>query len=84
MSREINGFLYKRKHIAINKNIDWYEKRFTVCHELSHMILGHTCEDKYCEREADQNAFEMLVSDSELLEELEKYQGDTMILEKVL
>lgn len=82
MHRDINGFLYRSKHIAINKNISWYEQRFAICHELSHAVLWHHEEWKIYEREADYCAFGMLVSDDELLELWERYEWDTCMIEK--
>jgi Zn-dependent peptidase ImmA (M78 family) len=84
LHHEINGLLW-RKHIAINKDISWYEKRFTLCHEFSHYFLWHcpTHASKFQEKEADNFAITLLVPDHELIEELEKYEGDTTMLEKV-
>lgn len=84
MNKQINGFLLQGRHIAINQNISWYEQRFAVCHELSHAVLGHNFEDKWIEREADDHAFQMLVSDHELMDLLEHYEGDTIMMEKHL
>jgi Zn-dependent peptidase ImmA (M78 family) len=82
--RVYNGFMWI-EHIGINKNISWYEKRFAICHELWHKTLNHNRNHrtKLDEREADEKAFNMLVNDNELIEEFEKYEWDTSMLEKV-
>ena len=82
MSPEVNWFLFKKKHIAINKNIGFYQKRFAVCHELAHSILEHKIEDKVHEREADQYAMRELIPEDELVERITLYQRWVYELEK--
>ena len=80
MNKILNGFLLSGTHIAINKNISWYEQRFAVAHELAHKICNHTCECKWNEQEADERAFKLLISDNELLEWWEHYEWDTNLI----
>lgn len=40
---------YQNKHrISYNDNAPHGRKRFTICEELSHMILGHTKDQRFC------------------------------------
>lgn len=55
-----NGFLIKRSKnsgyqyiIAYNEMKDIEIRRFTIAHELGHIILGHTIDDKISEKEAN-------------------------------
>ena len=82
MNKIFNGFLLSGKHIAINKNISWYEQRFAVAHELAHKICNHSCHCSWNEKEANEKAFELLISDNELLEIWEYYEWDTLMMEK--
>lgn len=49
--------------IGINENEPWCRRRFTLAHELGHLIFGHACnraeygEDKVSHNEAEANNF---------------------------
>jgi Zn-dependent peptidase ImmA (M78 family) len=52
--------------IGFNINHSWYRRRFTIAHEIGHLILGHTCtkiqgESSHNETEANIFAGELLV-----------------------
>ncbi|TXI35276.1 MAG: ImmA/IrrE family metallo-endopeptidase [Candidatus Moraniibacteriota bacterium] len=51
--------------IGFNKNQHWYRRRFTISHEIGHLLMGHTCspEDKGSIKEIESNQFaaELLV-----------------------
>lgn len=84
------GFLYKRE-IWVNKNITFYQARFTIAHETGHYFYWHQNRSylfwklfkNYDEKQADDFAMKSLLPKNKLLEEWEKYQWDLTILEKV-
>lgn len=84
------GFLYK-KNIWVNKNIHLYKARFTIAHETGHYynwdqnrwFIFWKLFKNYDEKKADEFALNMLLPKKELLEELEKYDWDLSILEKI-
>ena len=85
----INWFIFKRL-IGINKHVNLYKKRFTCCHEIWHYVKGHLHDAPWVphwksqnEKEADQYAMNALMPKKQLLEELEYYEGDLSMLEKV-
>ncbi len=51
--------------IGFNGDISWVRQRFTIAHEIGHLLLGHTCSeldiDKDAEAEANQFAAELLM-----------------------
>lgn len=48
--------------IGYNQNDPWYRRRFTIAHEIGHMLFGHTCNGGlHNEREANLFAGELLV-----------------------
>lgn len=52
--------------IGFNGNQPWCRRRFTIAHEIGHLLLGHTCTNKqddgtHNEREANLFAGELLV-----------------------
>lgn len=50
--------------IGFNPDRSWVRRRFTLGHEIGHLLLGHACGadlDGVAEREADQFAAELLV-----------------------
>lgn len=70
---EISGILVKCKDvddeyftIGFNENHPWCRRRFTIAHEIGHMLFNHTCRkgekgEEGNEREADIFAAELLV-----------------------
>ena len=52
--------------IGFNANLPWCRRRFTIAHEIGHLIFGHACtqshgDDSHNEKEADTFAGELLV-----------------------
>jgi Zn-dependent peptidase ImmA (M78 family) len=51
--------------IGFNPSIAWVRRRFTIAHEIGHLLLGHTCTDPDLdndpEAEANQFAAELLM-----------------------
>jgi Zn-dependent peptidase ImmA (M78 family) len=51
--------------IGFNGDTAWVRRRFTIAHEIGHLLLGHTCSgidiDKDAEAEANQFAAELLM-----------------------
>lgn len=83
------GFLYW-KEVFVNKNINFYKKRFNICHELWHHYYWDKCSicnllwwKDFQERRADDIAMKVLLPKEQLLEEFEKYDWDLSILEKI-
>ena len=54
-----------RPTIGFNPSMAWVRKRFTIAHEIGHLLLGHTCTDPDIdndpEAEANQFAAELLM-----------------------
>jgi Zn-dependent peptidase ImmA (M78 family) len=55
--------------IGFNENHPWCRRRFTLAHEIGHLLLGHTCNNdqtikSHEEKEADIFASELLVPKS--------------------
>jgi Zn-dependent peptidase ImmA (M78 family) len=51
--------------IGFNPSMAWVRRRFTIAHEIGHLLLGHTCTDPDLdndpEAEANQFAAELLM-----------------------
>ena len=50
--------------IGYNNSQHWHRRRFTIAHEIGHLIMGHTCSDNfsdYREKEANEFAAELLM-----------------------
>ncbi len=51
--------------IGFNASHPWYRRRFTIAHEIGHLLLGHTCNSEgggsHNEREANVFASELLM-----------------------
>ncbi|MFA6466767.1 MAG: ImmA/IrrE family metallo-endopeptidase [Patescibacteria group bacterium] len=52
--------------IGFNANDSWYRRRFTIAHEIGHLLFGHACtkgqgNGSHNEREADVFAAELLI-----------------------
>ena len=50
--------------IGYNNSQHWHRRRFTIAHEIGHLIMGHTCNDNfsdYREKEANEFAAELLM-----------------------
>ncbi|PIV86018.1 MAG: hypothetical protein COW50_03810 [Candidatus Moranbacteria bacterium CG17_big_fil_post_rev_8_21_14_2_50_41_107] len=45
--------------IGFNNAQHWYRKRFTIAHEIGHLLMGHTCgqDDKDNTKEIESNQF---------------------------
>lgn len=77
----LSGFLSKQYDIyddevftiGFNANHPWVRNRFTIAHEIGHLVLGHLCsKDSSCrttEREADLFASNLLMPKSILKED---------------
>lgn len=85
----IDGFLVK-KHIWINKHVNFYRQRYTCCHEIGHYVNGDLHDLPWiphwkseAEKKADEYAIACLLPDDRLLDEYEYYEGDLCCLEKV-
>ena len=73
MGEKVSGLLVTCKSIdgeyttiGFNANQSWYRNRFTIAHEIGHLLLGHTCTQKlddvfHAEVEANMFAGELLV-----------------------
>lgn len=66
--KKISGILVmvgNQPTIGFNENDCWYRRRFTIGHEIGHLLMGHTCEgsasNNIHEQEANQFAAELLV-----------------------
>ncbi len=71
-SDHVSGLLMRCKQldeeyfvIGFNENQPWCRRRFTIAHEIGHLLFGHTCnqsDDKdHNEKEADIFAAELLI-----------------------
>ncbi len=83
---EVSGFLKKEIDIydeevytlGFNENHPWVRNRFTIAHEIGHLLLGYSCNDyddpksKINESEADLFAGELLVPKKFLKEDYNK------------
>ncbi len=49
--------------IAFNPNTSWVRRRFTIAHEIGHLLMGHTCssDNENAETEANKFAAELLM-----------------------
>ncbi len=48
--------------IGYNNSQSWHRRRFTIGHELGHLLMNHTCNaDEYQEKEANEFAAELLM-----------------------
>lgn len=51
--------------IGFNENHHWYKRRFTIAHEIGHLLFGHTCIENrsnlHNEKESDIFAAELLM-----------------------
>ena len=59
-----NSFENEVVTIGFNEKHPWCRRRFTICHEIGHLILGHTCirnSSDHGEKEADMFANELLI-----------------------
>lgn len=59
-----NSFEQEVVTIGFNEKHPWCRRRFTICHEIGHLILGHTCirnSSDHGEKEADIFANELLI-----------------------
>lgn len=86
LDKETSGFLKKEIDIydeeaftlGFNEKHPWVRNRFTISHEIGHLILGHSCDDynnpksKLNEKEADLFAGELLVPKNFLKEDYKK------------
>ena len=75
LSDETSGMLVTFKDedkessaIAFNENHPWCRRRFTIAHEIGHLLMGHTCsnkdvygEDNFNENESNTFASELLM-----------------------
>lgn len=69
-NKEINWFT-DGENIWINWDKDFYTKRFSVWHELSHIVLWHEFWDSKEEKEADEYAYDLLIDEKEFKEKAE-------------
>lgn len=51
--------------IGVNANHSWYRRRFTLAHEIGHLLLGHTCNKN--EGDGSHNETEANIFAAELL-----------------
>lgn len=63
--------------IGFNENHPWYRRRFTIAHEIGHVILGHTCngnegDSSHNETEAHTFAAELLMPTELLKKDFKK------------
>lgn len=86
--KKISGILVmvgEEATIGFNNTQHWHRRRFTIAHEIGHLLMGHTCnpEDKGSTKEIESNQFaaELLIpltaikkdfKDSPNLDELSK------------
>ncbi len=87
--KNVLGFLYI-KNIGINKNVNFYKKRFAIAHETGHyfywdnMTLPWVAHWKSPEeKRADDFALKVLLPKKRLLEEFVHFDWDLTILEKI-
>lgn len=84
-SDKISGMLVTFKEedkeysaIAFNESHPWCRRRFTIAHEIGHLLMGHTCnkslygEDNFNENEANVFASELLMPKNLLKEDFNK------------
>jgi Zn-dependent peptidase ImmA (M78 family) len=58
---------HEHTSIGFNANEPWCRRRFTIAHEIGHLLMGHTCEfgaNDNKEKEADCFAAELLIPKS--------------------
>ncbi len=64
LSKEVDIYDDETFVIGFNDKNSWYKNRYTIAHEIGHLILGHECSngrDKNIEREAETFAAEVLM-----------------------
>ena len=64
LTKEVDIYDDEKFVIGFNDKNSWYKNRFTIAHEIGHLILGHQCSngiDKNIEREAEIFASELLM-----------------------
>ena len=81
---EVSGLLVKCKEvdgefytIGFNENHPWCRRRFTIAHEIGHLLFGHACkkggkDDTDNEKEADAFAGELLIPTLLIKKDFEK------------
>lgn len=60
--KKISGILVivdKEATIGFNNTQHWHRRRFTIAHEIGHLLMGHTCnsEDRDSTKEIESNQF---------------------------
>lgn len=65
--------------IAFNENDPWCRRRFTISHEIGHLLLGHTC----TEGSGTTNETEANIFASELLMPISILKGDYSRIKKI-
>lgn len=85
----LRGFSYKNK-IGVSSRLNIYRQRWTIAHELWHIVNWHEHTIVWVpfwksqnEKDADQFAFDLLLPKRELLEECEIHDWDLWKLEIV-
>jgi Zn-dependent peptidase ImmA (M78 family) len=78
---EVSGLLVKCKTvddefhtIGFNENHPWCRRRFTIAHEIGHLLFGHVCskDDGENEKEADAFASELLIPTAFIKKDFER------------
>jgi len=87
VSQKVSGLIVVCKEvdseyatIGFNGDLPWCRRRFTIAHEIGHLIFGHTCtkgheDDSHNEREADIFAGELLVPTAFIKKDFARTQG---------
>lgn len=86
LDQGVHGFLVKQVDIyddetfviGFNDKNSWYKNRYTIAHEIGHLILAHECSnglDKNIEREAEVFASELLMPKKILKKDFTAHQN---------
>ena len=64
LTKEVDIYDDEKFVIGFNNKNSWYKNRFTIAHEIGHLVMEHECTngvDKNIEREAEIFASELLI-----------------------
>lgn len=67
LAKEVDIYDDEKYVIGFNDKNSWYKNRYTIAHEIGHLLMGHKCtggRDKEIEREAEIFAAELLMPKS--------------------
>jgi Zn-dependent peptidase ImmA (M78 family) len=84
LTKEIDIYDDEKFVIGFNDKNSWYKNRYTIAHEIGHLVLGHECShglDKNIEREAEVFASELLMPKKILKKDFTAHQNIPVLSE---